>query len=878
VKAKEIFFEEMLGIERFGEFVSLGMPFGKGELQDTETLILLNENGEAQDLQVKTLNTWSDGSVKWALLDFQVSLAAPQRSVWQLKSSEDRGERTHGGKDSQTFRVSTGTDFWIIDTGKCRFHVDAGCFRPFSRVQVADSEILAPFCSEISICDEKGDVHVAEIDSMGAESTGPIRFTLVVRGHFRSIPKNSVVFFGRLHFYKRTSLVRMELTIRNPRPVRHPGGLWDLGDAASLFFRELGMSIHMMPGTGNRWDCVAEKSNPPINGRIDETVLIYQESSGGENWRNYNHRNRKGIVPLSLKGYEVVVNQQRVASGYRAEPIIWTGSGESGVGVYVPYFWQNFPKSIETSKDQTRIGFFPGRFPDVHELQGGEQKTHTVFLDFHVHPSGLDWARLPLRPVAESDVFRSSGALPDLPGADDLVDRFLPGAENLLARRESIDEYGWRNYGDIYADHEAIFHNGPEPLISHYNNQYDVIAGAYRKYMATGNLDWFCLASDLAWHVNDIDIYHTDKDREEYNNGFFWHTDHYKSAGLSTHRSFSREFPDIKGPKSSGGGPAAEHCYTTGLALHYFLTGESEFRQTVLNAADWCLRSLNGPQTILAALRKGKGYLTRLRTKGNSRRAFPHYPLSRGTGNTLGACLDAFDVGGGRYYMDQVEEIIRGTVHPDDDIEARDLLNPEMSWSYTVVLVAIARYLDKKQEMGELNQAYEYARRCLLAYAEWMIGNEYPYLNKPELLEYPTETWAAQELRKSVILYNAAKYAVPSQREALRKKGLLLYEAAVEELNRHPTSSFTRPLALMLQNGWVGARLRDEIPSDQIHAVSGSRFGNPTPTLCVQSVVARFVEELARSLKRTSMKREFAWIKARITSRPNSPNRSKWNQ
>ena len=72
---------------------------------------------------------------------------------------------------------------------------------------------------------------------------------------------------------------------------------------------------------------------------------------------------------------------------------------------------------------------------------------------------------------------------------------------------------------------------------------------------------------DLARHVIDIDIYHTDKDRDEFNGGLFWHTNHYLDAATSTHRTHSREHQKIK-PGGCGGGPGLEHLYTTGLLYH----------------------------------------------------------------------------------------------------------------------------------------------------------------------------------------------------------------------------------------------------------------------------------------------------------------------
>ena len=54
----------------------------------------------------------------------------------------------------------------------------------------------------------------------------------------------------------------------------------------------------------------------------------------------------------------------------------------------------------------------------------------------------------------------------------------MDGPNSFFSRREIIDEYGWRHYGEVYADHENAYYSGVKPLVSHYNNQYDLVAGA----------------------------------------------------------------------------------------------------------------------------------------------------------------------------------------------------------------------------------------------------------------------------------------------------------------------------------------------------------------------------------------------------------------
>ncbi len=143
------------------------------------------------------------------------------------------------------------------------------------------------------------------------------------------------------------------------------------------------------------------------------------------------------------------------------------------------------------------------------------------------------------------------------PRADDphgdylrLVDAAVEGDDTFERKREVIDEYGWRHFGDIYGDHEAVFHKesgaGAEPLTSHYNNQYDPVAGLGYQFLRSGDHRWRRLMRELAAHVIDIDVYHTDRDKSAYNHGLFWHTFHYVDADTGTHRSYPKAAEGVR--------------------------------------------------------------------------------------------------------------------------------------------------------------------------------------------------------------------------------------------------------------------------------------------------------------------------------------------
>src|SRR5262249_15916644 len=157
-------------------------------------------------------------------------------------------------------------------------------------------------------------------------------------------------------------------------------------------------------------------------------------------------------------------------------------------------------------------------------------------------------------------------------------------------------------FGDIYGDHEAVKHTGPGVLVSHYNNQYDPVAGFAFQFLRTSDPRWHRMMIELAAHVIDIDVYHTDRDREKYNHGFFWHTIHYVDADTATHRSYPRRALG----RTDGGGPSADHNYNTGLMYDYFLSGDELSKETAVGLGQFVIDMEDGRQTPFRWLDRGE--------------------------------------------------------------------------------------------------------------------------------------------------------------------------------------------------------------------------------------------------------------------------------
>ena len=859
--------KEKNNLKRLHEPVTLGIPFKKGFLKMDKAVSLKDADDNEIPSQYRILDAWKDGSVKWMLLDFFASVDENSEKKYYLEISAP-GRNLVPGK----MEFESGKDGVIrIDTGKSCFSVDSRYFSPFLTVNTDGKEILGG-SSEFSLTDNNNEEYLPEIDNILTEFTGEVRSTIRFEGAFRKDDKNLLRFISSMHFFRDKSYVKIDFTLWNDKPARHEGGLWDLGDPHSVLFKDLSLNINI--NSDERLNCYWKTApDEDMNMAESEYFSVYQGGSGGKNWQSRSHLNRDNTVPLELKGYKVRDGNEDIKNGNRAAPEVCLGNEKTGTSCVIDKFWQNFPKSISCDKNQIRIGIFPEQNNDLHELQGGERKTHTVWIDFSTDRSSLTFSNIPLLPMLLPEYYSGTSIFPYFSYnsefrngiCENIIDGSINGKHSFFERREIIDEYGWRNFGDLFADHEAVGHEG-ESFISHYNNQYDPVSGAIRRYAESGDPGWHRLFSELAQHVRDIDIYHTTRDRDELNGGLFWHTNHYLDAFTCTHRAASKGHIDVLGDPNYGGGPGLEHNYSTGLMYCYYMTGDTFSKEAVLKLADWVINITNQPLTLLSAvyLIKTKLNLYKKVINGEKIRA-NKYPFTRESGNSINTLLDAYTLSKDKKYLERAEDIIKGCLHPEDDIESRDLLNAEPNWSYTVCLQSYGKFLDFKADNNEFDDLFYYARDTLLHYAKWMIENEYPYLDKPEILEYPNETWPAQDMRKCNVFLFAAKYSPEDIKKDFLKKAEFFYNYSITKLNEFDTRNLTRPIILLLYNYYMYPffmEFKDSVSPD--FADKKTSFPKHNEFLTIPGIIGRVTGYLFKGLIHTSPKKELEWLKCRL--------------
>lgn len=845
----KIHIQETAGVTRHAEMVQLGIPLPRNAALHNAHVSLIDErSGNPLPCQPKVLSQWPGGSIRWLSLAFPVSMN-PHASLCLLLTPAPAPTNA-----SAALSVTLDDTTCSVDTGAQIFRLDQ------NNLYWQTGDVT----SQVELIDTQGQRLQARIaNGWQVVENGPVFLHLRAQGEWHDGSGDEFVRFDcHLRFQRDGTTVVAELGIHNPRRARHSGGLWDLGDSGSVHLRSL--SIVSQTAGGGPIELQPAADTDVITTPAQDSLHIYQHSSGGEQWQSKNHVDAQGNVTTRFRGYQIHHQGNTIASGYRASPILRS----KGIQISLKHFWQQFPSALSAHAGTLTAALFPPDEARTYELQPGERKYQICYLDYSDRPGALAWTRAPLQPTLAAAHYQACNVFPwfctdTMPGPlEALIQRGIDGPSNFFHKREIIDEFGWRNFGDLFADHETRNQPaGEPPLISHYNNQYDPIYGIARQFALSGDRRWFELMDDLARHVVDIDIYHTTEDRGEYNNGLFWHTDHYLDAHTATHRTYTRHNTTSSVAGQTGGGPAAEHCYTTGLLYHYLMTGSEHSRQAVLDLAGWITTNQEGGGGLLEQLLALKRTeLPQLKALLKGQVLTPHrYPFTRGTGNYLNALLDAWQLSLEPRWLTQAEAVIGATLHPADDIVQRDLLNVELRWSYLVLLAAIVKYLQIKVEADQIDDAYHYARDALIHYTRWIVQHERPFLSVPEQLEFPNHTWVAQDIRKAMLMFQAARID-PDWADRYNAKGREWLDYVTTTLQDSPEGHYTRILVLLMLNHGP----HQTCPGETTFPAATAPRTYRSPSLTWSLLTKRVTQRIIRGVIHFRPARERAWLKARL--------------
>lgn len=381
----------------------------------------------------------------------------------------------------------------------------------------------------------------------------------------------------------------------------------------------------------------------------------------------------------------------------------WFESG--GVGVGLRWFWQLYPKGFEVrAGGRLRLALFP-ETARPQNIYTGVAKTHEMLLAF----GGGDLSAQidhPLYAVAPPKWYtRETKALgrlvessaeairPEYRSLVERYDRWLAESRDaVLAKRDRgfrfgdrvLDEYGMLNFGD--AVHKIVANDDRRDYGVHWETEYyDFPQALFLHFFRTGDMTSFRAAIEAAAHLADVDISHHEVDAP---------------AGAA------RTGPGLNHWTRYSNG---EFISSTSWAFYkneslfnrYLLTGDLWSRDVARMSADWGV-NYNG-----------------LDLQSNT----------RSIGHGLFAMLRAYEVFGGRKYLDRANWII-DCVHAwqDGDLEKLGQLNrrakwdPEFaggysrqSWMYGIALEGMAQssqYLRRPEMPAYMKRA-----------ADWIFAN-----------------------------------------------------------------------------------------------------------------------------------------------------------
>jgi hypothetical protein len=855
-------------VER-NQFARIGIPFSRGQVKSLENVILKSEKDFQIPFQSSPTAIWDDASIKWALIEFQTSFNNSESNEYFLEIHPEVQTQLEPSNCISWIESKNGIE---IDTSTSRFTISKEYFGSFTDVY-NDGEVSPITGSEFILEGVNGKLYYPKLLRFTPpEKHEVLTATFLFQGAFITDSGEPFLNFQlQLTVYANSPLCELKSTVHNPDRARHKGGFWDLGDPGSKSFNSLAFELKQSNITALNWKMVGETNFRQL---CHNQIRLYQDSSGGDLWNHSLHTDKNGEPSVTFRGYKLTLDHVDVEFGNQASPIFQSIDRDNNkVCLHLLDFWQNFPSAISSRRDKLVVELFPKTTRSPFELQGGERKTQTILVDLSGCSHGLEQRVRSIRATIPLSYYASSNTIPWLPenlqpGEIDIqIANGIDGANNFFIKRETSDEYGWRNFGELWADHETIEHGNDSSLVSHYNNQYDPLYGFLIQFLISGNPKWFELAKDLAIHIVDIDFYDTSKDRNEYNFGLFWHTDHYLDGRSCTHRTFSKDHLKSVHVEQSGGGPANEHSYTSGLLLFYFLTGEKSLKRVVQKQLTWTKFANDRTGALFQLLnnfaRTDIPCLIKM-FKGTSVLKY-QYQFGRGTANYINCILDNVCFSKSHHLLGLASSVIQNTIGPKDIIDSRDLLSKiEENWHYTIFLQTVARFLKEKEAVSQLDNDYWYARRTFSHYLEWMLKFEKPYLDNQDQLVYQNLTWVAQDCRKLALFNVYTNYCSKETLPMLQKKSGELNRYIFSKLGDGIEANSSRVLSILLQSY---LQIKVDPQTNDVD-LSGSQNSNsaqfPSPIDTPLKRVLRFLYDLYKTLKSLNLKNEIRWLKTRF--------------
>lgn len=611
---------ETAGVDRVAEPVTSGVPLPEGAVRAADGVSLLDAAGQPIPCQVIPQALWRDGSLKWALLDFQADLPADSTATYTLVRRKASALPTHPVSAMVSGAAIT------ADNGVLRLEIHRDKPGLIHRLTVGGEERVAPAAPvDVVLVDAGGVRYRASAPSEAlVETAGAMRSVILVRGAFeatdgRRIFGGKVGYALRITLYAGRSDIQLDFTLRNDgwygyrnEGRQHPRQ-W-------LSIRSLRLDLPL-------------GVNGPEAPRIDLAGRVFPVSDTNEvaltQWYKYPLKDEQMFMDINYTNlaHEVAAHMSGKKRGYY---YVWTEngvmSGQEGtvdgrVALTLADGWtaalearrikENFPAGFSaarvTSAGAARLSFVMlpegGCWPRTdqafyaatYQFEGGRHKTATLLLKLGADAARSTTAALrePLFARAPGAWYRGTGAVLPLPDAGPVLE---PATASELA--EAVQRYDRLQIAKVRA--EASDPVGISPPFSRDRwgrisipDLWERCPETFAGWMNFGDLVWsfgYCslfydwplaitsqylrlddpmmltVGREMTRHRYDIDQYHVEK-TQFYLGGF-------QRDERGQHGHLARQ-EAIRGRNVSWESNARpSHTWNRGLLLHWALTGD----------------------------------------------------------------------------------------------------------------------------------------------------------------------------------------------------------------------------------------------------------------------------------------------------------------
>ena len=312
--------------------LSTGVPLPRGVVPDPSVLALRGPRG-ALPLQVRPLSRWSDGSLRWALVDWQDELSGTSVRRYEL----ERGRRVD---TPGALRVTDQADQVVVDTGVLRFTVPKHRFAVLEQVRLKDRLVVSgPVRSFFRV----GGVRLDGLPprSVAVTDSGPVRVRIEVRGRYAA----RVEYVIRIDAFAGQPFVRLLLSFEQHAAEPYTA------------VEQIGLEVPMQLGDGTAYTA----------GVVDGGSLSAPVGPEG-----------RALVQLD--------NQEFTATGVRRAGKLagWADLHDTahGVAVVSRFFWQEYPQSLHLGRAGLTANLWAPEAGPA-KVGMGAAKTHELVLYFH---------------------------------------------------------------------------------------------------------------------------------------------------------------------------------------------------------------------------------------------------------------------------------------------------------------------------------------------------------------------------------------------------------------------------------------------------------------------------------------------------------------